>query len=958
MRTTPIGLADLVRAYRELNPAVGSYLPIANLVGLDGVIARDGEEFLPVVATQALSPPEPARIHPPDPIAQTNGGNEEKSESTPRPATYFETERIQHRPEKPKRNPVGLPIKLTEFAPPASGDMPPYIANAEQLDFESGTIRRLPIPDPLVPIAQLRSLIADLIAAPVPGDPDIERLVRDIARGHLPRVLPRKERKGAARRIHVVVDTADSMRLFQRDAGTLLSKLRQIAGPSIQSEVMTSGPPAQSHSAYSHGDTLLIVSDLSIGSRRARRARIAAWRDYATMQHTHGLRVVALVPFHYTRWPSALKHCMRLVHWHPPGLAATPATPLQLRRLARVLSLAAVIDPALLRLARMMLLPAADAGAEADFANARWTSVFNPRVIRLVSAWTVGLRSELAHDPELLELARRLLVGQRPRSGDWDRVVYEEQIVFLALQTTEESSRDLERALARVIRSLLGRLRDDTGSARWTLCFVDELPAHAQKSQAAQLLKAVASRMLSTSFDDVRRIVTEHDAKWVFDKSTEVGVLWDGVHFFIREPAHVSDRIMLVPDTSPRVVIVEGGENGRRRILRISKGGYPAWIFASPPRRLTTAAGAEYVVESLPGEWERLRQIFKLSDRISTVVSGVVQPLGYRVDIGLEALLPERELLLAYRGRTDFIGTRVSVQIVDMNEKRREITVGLADGGLEPAEEVWRELSTCFRAFEPVSGTIDVAGLTAFVVEIFGAVFVVPYFELPYDERESLSRGEMNGQDLDFRIVALDAESKEVTLTRNIEMFESWKKLLEVQINEGTLRGTLQEVVKGGFRVEIGFPMFPLAFVPTPLMGIHEDFEDLVGREYEFRIEGLNWADRWNIVLTRKDILNPSHVERFNRVSSGMQVGKIYTVKVLKVADFRVSVAIGEGFGIVRTRDMSWGYSKRPGTFSFRPGEMIEVTLIQIDRKKGNSYSRGSRPSRTKRSIAQRSITR
>jgi len=114
--------------------------------------------------------------------------------------------------------------------------MPSYVADAEELDFHSRTHRHLPAPEPLVPLGQLRALIAHLIAAPVPGGPDIPQLVEVLARGRLPRVLPKEKRKGMARKIHVLLDSAGSMRLFQRDATELVRALRDVAGPAIMSE--------------------------------------------------------------------------------------------------------------------------------------------------------------------------------------------------------------------------------------------------------------------------------------------------------------------------------------------------------------------------------------------------------------------------------------------------------------------------------------------------------------------------------------------------------------------------------------------------------------------------------------------------------------------------------------------------------------------------------------------------
>ena len=42
------------------------------------------------------------------------------------------------------------------------------------------------------------------------------------------------------------------------------------------------------------------------------------------------------------------------------------------------------------------MLPASNAGVEADFLNSPWVALFNPRVILLNPRWTVALRAELA----------------------------------------------------------------------------------------------------------------------------------------------------------------------------------------------------------------------------------------------------------------------------------------------------------------------------------------------------------------------------------------------------------------------------------------------------------------------------------------------------------------------------------------------------------------------------------
>jgi len=281
---------------------------------------------------------------------------------------------------------------------------------------------------------------------------------------------------------------------------------------------------------------VLIVSDFGIGSRPlVRRLELAGWQKFSMVQHRRGVYLTAIVPFHRQRWPVSLKRRIRMVHWHRPGNAATPASPRKLTQLAQALSLAAVIDPALLRLARMYILPGADVGTEADFANGPWTAACNPRVIVLFPGWAARLRWELAQDPDLLEAARRLLEKERPRTSDWDRVLFEEQVVYLTLHSTPDSPDSLKNAFARVIRSLLGRMRNPV-SARWALCFIEELPESARQTEAAKILKAVASVILNTSHVEVAEIVAAHNARWIFDAITRIGVAWTGNCILVREP--------------------------------------------------------------------------------------------------------------------------------------------------------------------------------------------------------------------------------------------------------------------------------------------------------------------------------------------------------------------------------------------------------------------------------------
>ena len=932
MRTTPAGLADLARAFSSLNPTESGCEAIASLLGLKGPIAFGPiAETVPTVLEFVAAPVV-------EPLAVVTfekrkvedvGVPRYPSLQRPPPAGW----RYDQRAAPPTKGMISLPIKLTEVKRPAAGGMPPYVADAEELNFERGTFRHLDPPEALVPQEQLRALIGTVVSAPVPGEPDVSKLVDALAQGRLPRVLPRKKRKGIAARIHVLIDTADAMRLFHKDSATLMRALRNVAGPAIQSEQVTYGPPSEVPVARAaRGDMLLIVSDLGIGSRVSiRRSRFAGWRNFATVLRSRGIRLIALVPFHYQRWPADLSRLVRMVHWHRPGAVSIPATNAQLHRLAVVLSIAAVIDPALLRRARKAILPAADGSAEADFASGRWTAVFNPRVIGLDPAWVVSLRSELASDPELLEQGQQLL--KRPLTRDWDRIVFEEEIVQLSLQSEEDCGQRLKSAFARVIRTLVDQLNDKE-SARWALCLLEELPQATQRTEAAQLLKAVASVILNTSHEEYFRTVSEYDAKWIFNATTPIGIFWTGEYLMARDPPLFSDRILEVPDTWPRVLIVEDPQTSRQRVLRVfrererGRVTHPAFLRVTDlPLLIKTADGGEYQVDRTPETWQRLLKAYEDNETIEGVVKRHIRKRGYWVDIGLDALLPDSEIPSKF-GNEGFIDSTVLVRIININRRSHEITVGFPHQPLSGA--LLGELLARFRTFAPVEGLIVSVGSIGYEINVRGEAITVPFGEFPDSGNRVVQRQSHIGEVLSFVVVAVDEERRDVTLSRRFDEFESWKVLLEAARSEEPIQGTVLAKVKGGFHVDVG-QAFPSAFVPSSLSGGRGKATQLVvGQAYDFVIDTLNWSKGRNIILSRRKLSENEFAAKRTDAMAGMRAGQIRKGIIKNITDYGVFVDLGGVDGLLHIAEVSWGRINHPSEY-FKVGDEIEVVVMKVE---------------------------
>lgn len=919
MRSTPTGLADLAIVLHALNPSREECAVIVRMLKLRGELAFDPVPPVvnvePIVVSASAAAPREAPQLPAAPVV--------RPEQSRRPGPLFLRPRPSRRVVEPPRfNAPGLPVRITEVKPAPVGMTPPWVEEAEELDLLPGSARTLPTPVPLVPVSQLRAFVTDLITGSIPGEPDIPKLVEALARGQLPRVLPRLKRKGAARRIHVLLDTADSMRFFRSDAVALLRALDDVAGPAIRSENITYGTPELDEIRAARGDMFLVISDFGIGSRPGvARLRQRRWRDFAVAHAARGVRITGVVPLHRQRWPHTLTRHINMVHWHPPGDTAAPATAEQVYRLAAALSLAAVIDPALLRAARLHLIPGADAGAEVDLMNGWWTGVRNPRVIAFLQNAIVRLRSDLAADPAMLVVAKRLLERERERTSNeaWDRVRFEEELVYLALTKNTDV---LKSAFARLIRSLLGRMRDHA-SARWALSLLEELPEDVRETEAGQLLRAVASVVLNTDYEDVEEIIARQQAGWLFRETVPVGVRWTGDALLVRDPPVMADRILQVPDTTPRVVIVDEGD--RKRVLRVTNGP-PAWMYLGHlPVLLKTAAGAEYQLDKNAEGWAAAVRAHETGATLRGVVTERLKG-RFRVDIGVDAALTKEHAVLAGLELESLVGSELDVRVTAINIADRSIEVELASyTAAKFSDEAWQELERRFTEHETVQATVIDTSPDGWIVELFGVKVVVAEEHDRGKDRDSVEAG----QELEFFIRGLSPKTRNVTLSRHHSFFVL-KQMLQAMNEKTPVAGTVIKDVKGGFQIDVGMK----AFGPGGQMDLVpiRDPESFIGRTFEFLVIDVSW-DRRNIIVSRKQLLERERDSKRDDAYAQLEVGTIRKGRVKNITDYGVFVDLNGIDGLLHLSDISWSRVNHPSEF-FAEGDEIEVVVLSVNRGK------------------------
>jgi small subunit ribosomal protein S1 len=173
-----------------------------------------------------------------------------------------------------------------------------------------------------------------------------------------------------------------------------------------------------------------------------------------------------------------------------------------------------------------------------------------------------------------------------------------------------------------------------------------------------------------------------------------------------------------------------------------------------------------------------------------------------------------------------------------------------------------------------------------------------------------------------------DDEDERVLLSKdkaaNIKIWEAIKKSYD---EEGTVKGTISNRVKGGFSVDIGVP----AFLPGSQADLRpiRNLDEMVGKSFDFKILKYN-RKRSNIVLSRRAILEKELDEKRAATMASIQEGKVVEGVVKNITEYGVFVDLGGVDGLLHITDISWGRVKHPSEF-FSIGDPITVKILNLD---------------------------
>lgn len=375
------------------------------------------------------------------------------------------------------------------------------------------------LPAPLLDDRKAPALVAKA-AAVAGGDGllHIEDLVQRFARGEAITRLPCHPRPTLRRGVQWLEDWGDGMAPFLNDLLYLRKRVRSVIGKEVSSILRFAGDPRvvgdgprrkwRPYAPPPAGVPVVAVTDLGIGGAEDS-VVLSVWRRLAETLRERGSSLTIITPYPHEDWPYALRSLVRLVEWVPSRPVGPRPMPFTLEaedtaageavallretdpaayELAKMVSLAVRIEPALLRRLREEFLPGAAPAIEAQF----WLSpVVEARTPDAVELWGPArdiLRQALAADRSKLRQVWDTLEEVHADVAPAFRL--EEKLCYLALAGA--SADEMEAVLRPALAALV--LEGRSGIAAWSRRALPQLPEPVRQTAAFHQLLALAKQ--------------------------------------------------------------------------------------------------------------------------------------------------------------------------------------------------------------------------------------------------------------------------------------------------------------------------------------------------------------------------------------------------------------------------------------------------------------------------------
>jgi small subunit ribosomal protein S1 len=172
-----------------------------------------------------------------------------------------------------------------------------------------------------------------------------------------------------------------------------------------------------------------------------------------------------------------------------------------------------------------------------------------------------------------------------------------------------------------------------------------------------------------------------------------------------------------------------------------------------------------------------------------------------------------------------------------------------------------------------------------------------------------------------------DKEGRLILSKKRAQYERAWGTIEKIKEEDGVVRGSVIEVVKGGLILDIGLR----GFLPASLVEMRRvrDLQPYVGRELEAKIIELD-KNRNNVVLSRRAYLEQTQSEVRTEFLHKLQKGQVRKGQVSSIVNFGAFVDLGGVDGLVHVSELSWKHIDHPSEV-VEVGQEVEVEVLDVD---------------------------
>lgn len=247
--------------------------------------------------------------------------------------------------------------------------------------------------------------------------------------------------------------------------------------------------------------------------------------------------------------------------------------------------------------------------------------------------------------------------------------------------------------------------------------------------------------------------------------------------------------------------------------------------------------------------------------------------------------------------------------------------------------EAWAVLEQAYESEETVTGhitgrvrgglTVDVNGINAFLP---GSLV---------DVRPLRDTSHLEGQELEFKLVKLDARSNNIVVSRRAVLeavySEEREKLLE-KMEEGlVLKGVVKNLTDYGAFIDLGGIDGLLHITDIAWKRVKHPSEVLnIGDEIDVKVLKFD-RERSRVSLGLKQLKE----DPWNQLTKDYTVGDKVTAKVTNLTDYGCFAEIAEGIeGLVHVSEMDWTNKNIHPSKVVSIGDEVEVMILDVDQQR------------------------